>query len=75
MVQEIPPPTILLPDYQSLLFRPESIFARLQNNEELHICHPVIEKLVVLDQMTDDFLANLAIRALPKIEKFESIQK
>ena len=75
MVQEIPPPTILLPDYQSLLFRPESIFARLQNNEELHICYVVIEKLKVLAQMTDDFLANLAIRALSKIEEFREHPK
>ena len=75
MVQEIPPPTILLPDYQSLLFRPESIFARLQNNEELHICYVVIEKLAVLAQMTDDFLANLAIRALSKIEEFREHPK
>ena len=75
MVQEIPPPTILLPDYQSLLFRPESIFARLHNNEEIHICHPVLEKLTHLVQLTNDFLANLAIRALAKIEEFREHPK
>ena len=75
MVQEIPPPTILLPDYQSLLFRPESIFARLHNNEEIHICYPVLEKLTNLVQLTNDFLANLAIRALAKIEEFREHPK
>ena len=75
MVQEIPPPTILLPDYQSLLFRPESIFARLHNNEEIHICYPVVMELTNLAQMTNNFGANLAIRALAKIEEFREHPK
>ena len=75
MVQEIPPPTILLLDYQSLLFRPESIFARLQNDEELHICHTVIETLTNLVQTRDIYLANLARRALAKIEELKEHPK
>ena len=75
MVQEIPPPTILLLDYQSLLFRPESIFARLQNDEELHICHTVIETLTNLVQKRDIYLENLARRALVKIEELKEHPK
>ena len=75
MGREIPPQTIILPDYQSLLYRPESIFARLQNNEELHVCYPVIEKLVHLAQMTNNFVTNLANRALAKIEEFREHPK
>ena len=75
MVTDIQPPTILLPDYQSLLYRPESIFSRLQNDEELHICYPVIEKLTHLAHMTNNFYSNLAIRALSKIEEFREHPK
>ena len=75
MVTDIQPPTILLPDYQSLLYRPESIFSRLQNDEELHICYPVIEKLTHLAHMINNFYSDLAIRALSKIEEFREHPK